>query len=165
MNVVLIGMPGCGKSTLGVLLAKALLLEFVDTDLIIQKEYNKSLCEIINEYGLSGFKDIENRVLASINCNNSVIATGGSAVYGKEAMENLKRNSKTVYLKLSPDDIKSRINNITTRGIAMEKGCTIDDLYAERAPLYEKYADITVDCSALSVEENVQSVINFLGKY
>jgi shikimate kinase len=94
MNIVLIGMPGCGKSTIGVLLAKTLLCEFVDTDLIIQNKYKKSLCEIISEEGLEGFKEKENKVLSEINCENSVIATGGSAVYCREGMENLKRNGK-----------------------------------------------------------------------
>ena len=159
MNIVLIGMPGCGKSTVGVLLAKGLLFDFVDTDLIIQNRYGKSLCDIIDEQGLEGFKQAENEVLASLNFSNSVIATGGSAVYGKEAMENLKRDSKIVYLKLSPKEITARINNITTRGIAMKKGTTIESLYAERAPLYEKYADITIECAGLGVEDTVQAVM------
>lgn len=158
MNIVLIGMPGCGKSTVGVLLAKTLLRDFVDTDLIIQNRYGASLCALIEKYGLSGFKDIENKVLSEFRSENSVIATGGSAVYGEEAMKNLKENGKAVYLKLSPEDIVRRIDNITTRGIAMEKGSTIADLYAERAPLYERYADITVDCTDLGIEECVLKI-------
>lgn len=159
MNIVLIGMPGCGKSTIGVLLAKALLHDFVDTDLVIQKRYRKSLCEIIDEFGLEEFKSIENKVLAELNIDNAVIATGGSAVYGDEAMSNLKKNAVCVFIKLSPDEIKSRIKNITTRGIAMKKGTTIEELYFERAPLYEKYADIIVETSALSVEESVDKIM------
>ena len=164
MNIVLIGMPGCGKSTIGVLLAKALLYDFVDTDLAIQKEYGKSLCSIIDEFGLAEFKSIENNVLANLTLENSVIATGGSAVYGKEAMDNLKRDAVCIYIKLPPSVIKSRIKNITTRGIAMEKGTTIDDLYLERAPLYEKYADITIETRNLSVEENVARIVEIIKK-
>ncbi len=131
MNIVLIGMPGCGKSTIGVLLAKTLLCEFVDTDLIIQNKYKKSLCEIISEEGLEAFKEKENKVLSEINCENSVIATGGSAVYCKEGMENLMKNGRVVYLKLSPEEIKKRIKNIKTRGIAMKEGTTIEQLHLE----------------------------------
>lgn len=158
MNIVLIGMPGCGKSTVGVLLAKTMLMDFVDTDLLIQSRYGKSLCELIDQYGLEGFKQIEDRVLSEFDGQHSVVATGGSAVYGEAAMHNLKQNAVTVYLKLSTEDINRRINNITTRGIAMPAGCTIEQLYEERAPLYERYADITVDCAGLSAEECVQRI-------
>lgn len=158
MNIVLIGMPGCGKSTIGVLLAKSMLCDFVDTDLIIQNTYHKSLCQIIEDDGLAGFKEKENEVLRSISCDNSVIATGGSAVYCDEGMEHLKRKGRVIYLKLTPEVIKKRIKNITTRGIAMEEGCTIDDLYLERAPLYEKYADFTLDCQGLTAEESVTKI-------
>lgn len=159
MNIVLIGMPGCGKSTIGVLLAKSILADFVDTDLIIQNKYKKSLCEIINEEGLESFKSKENEVLAELKVENSVIATGGSAVYCPQGMENLKKDGKIIYLKLSPDEIKSRIKNITTRGIAMKEGTTIEQLYEERAKLYEKYADITIDCENTTAEECVNRII------
>ena len=162
MNVILIGMPGCGKSTIGVLLAKTLLCDFVDTDLVIQNKYRKSLCDIISEYGLTGFKKIENEVLSKIECVNSVVATGGSAVYGKEAMQHMKKDAVTVYLKLPVDEIKKRINNITTRGIAMEEGTTLEELYTERAPLYELYADLTLDCSGLTAEECVTKIRNLI---
>lgn len=158
MNIVLIGMPGCGKSTVGVLLAKSLLCDFVDTDLTIQNKYGKSLCDIIAQDGIEVFKQKENEVLSALTCDNCVIATGGSAVYGKEAMKNLKQNGKTVYLKLSPAEIESRIENIKTRGIAMKNGCTITELYAERAPLYEQYADITIDCHKMTAEECVNAI-------
>ena len=158
MNIVLIGMPGCGKSTIGVLLAKSLLCDFVDTDLIIQNTYHKSLCSIIADDGLAGFKEKENEILKSLECDNSVIATGGSAVYCDEGMHNLKKNGRIVYLKLSTEIIKKRIKNITTRGIAMEDGCTIDDLYLERAPLYEKFADFTLECEGLTAEECVTKI-------
>lgn len=158
MNVVLIGMPGCGKSTVGVILAKSLLCDFADTDLIMQNKYKMSLCEIIDKYGLEGFKDIENTVLSQLDLKNSVIATGGSAVYCNEGMENLKKDGVIIYLKLTPETIKGRIKNITTRGIAMEKGCTIDTLYEERSALYEKYAQITVECEGMTAEQVVSYI-------
>jgi shikimate kinase len=151
-------MPGCGKSTIGVLLAKSMLCDFIDTDLIIQNTYHKSLCQIIDDDGLAGFKEKENEILKSLECDNSVIATGGSAVYCEDGMANLKKNGKVIYLKLAPQAIKKRINNITTRGIAMEEGCTIENLYLERAPLYEKYADYTLECEGLTAEECVTKI-------
>lgn len=160
MNIVLIGMPGCGKSTVGVLLAKSILFDFTDTDLVIQNRQKAALCEIIEKHGIDKFKQLENEIIASLKLEQSVIATGGSAVYGKDAMENLKRNGVTVYLKLSPDIIEHRIRNIKTRGIAMKKGCTIQQLYLERAPLYEHYADIVIDCKNLSAEECVYEIIS-----
>ena len=163
MNVVLIGMPGCGKSTIGVLLAKALMLDFVDTDLLIQKKYSKTLSEIINSEGLEAFKEKENSVLSEISFENSIIATGGSAVYSESGMENLKKDATVVYLKLSPAEIKGRIKNIKTRGIVMGKGVTIDSLYLERAPLYEKYADFVLDCEGLDVEGCVNALSEILG--
>ncbi len=159
MNIVLIGMPGCGKSTIGVLLAKSLLFDFLDTDLLIQNKYGKSLCDIIEENGIDGFKEIENLALSEVDRKNTVIATGGSAIYGEKAMQNLKKGAKIVYLKLSPKAIDGRIKNITTRGIAMKRGTSIDALYTERHPLYEKYADIIVDCENLSIEENLKTII------
>ncbi len=157
-NIILIGMPGAGKSTIGVLLAKSLLADFVDTDLLIQKKYSSSLCDIISAKGIEEFLRIENDVICENIFKNSVIATGGSAVYGEEAMEKLKENGIAVYLKLSPTEIERRINNIHTRGIAMKKGTTIAQLYADRAPLYEKYADITLDCANRNAEECVDEI-------
>lgn len=162
MNIVLIGMPGSGKSTVGVLLAKEGLLNFVDTDLIIQIKYGKTLSEIIKEKGTEGFISIENDVLSRQMFDNTVVATGGSAVYGKEAMENLKKGSRVVYLKVTPEELVRRIDNITTRGIAMPEGYTLYDLYNERAPLYEKYADTVVECTGKSVEETVKTVAEAL---
>ena len=159
MNIILIGMPGCGKSTVGVLLAKSMLCDFVDTDLIIQNKYKKSLCDIINEEGLDAFKAKENEVLAELKAENSVVATGGSAVYCPEGMENLRKGGKVIYLKLSPEEIKGRIKNITTRGIAMKEGTTIEELYKERSVLYEKYADITINCENTTPEECVNKII------
>ena len=157
-NIVLIGMPGAGKSTIGVLLAKSVLMDFTDTDLLIQREYSKSLCDIITEKGIEEFLKIENNVICESIFENAVIATGGSAVYGKEAMEKLKNESVTVYLKVKPEILEKRIDNIHTRGIAMEKGTTMNELYIQRAPLYERYADITVECDELSAEECVDEI-------
>ena len=158
-NIILIGMPGAGKSTIGVLLAKSMLMDFVDTDLIIQKITGNALCDIINEKGIDEFISIENNVICNEEFVNSVVATGGSAVYGKEAMEKLKANGTIVYLKVNADELYNRIKNIHTRGIAMKDGQTLDSLYNERAPLYEKYADITIECGGLSPEECVDLII------
>lgn len=157
-NIILIGMPGAGKSTIGVLLAKSLLMDFVDTDLLIQKKYKTSLCDIINSKGIEEFLKIENDVISSWSFLNCIIATGGSAVYGDEAMKKLKKDGITVYLKLLPEEIEKRINNIHTRGIAMKEGTSIAELYCERAPLYEKYADIIIDCAGLTPEQCVDAI-------
>lgn len=157
-NVVLIGMPGSGKSTVGVLLAKSLVMSFVDTDLIIQRKFSKSLCDIIKVDGVDAFIKKENDVITETEFENSVIATGGSAVYGKEAMEKLKSDSFIVYLKVDCGEIEKRISNIHTRGIAMKEGTTVSQLYLERAELYERYADVTLDCTLLSPEECVEKI-------
>ncbi|MBQ2974662.1 MAG: shikimate kinase [Clostridia bacterium] len=158
-NIILIGMPGAGKSTIGVLLAKSMLMDFADTDLSIQKKYSVALCEIIREYGINEFLKIENDVIRKCEFHNCVIATGGSAVYGEEAMESLKSSGTAVYLNVEPSELEKRINNIHTRGIAMKDGTTIAELYAERAPLYEKYADITVNCTNLTPEQCVDEIM------
>lgn len=158
-NIVIIGMPGAGKSTIGVILAKSLLFDFCDTDLIIQKVTGKSLCDTINEKGIDEFVKLEDEIISKQKFMNSVVATGGSAVYGESAMETLKKNGIIVYLKVSPEELNRRINNIHTRGIAMKEGTTIEALYKERTPLYEKYADVTVECENLTPEECVDKII------
>ncbi|MBE5932680.1 MAG: shikimate kinase [Lachnospiraceae bacterium] len=157
-NIVLIGMPGAGKSTIGVLLAKAINYDFLDADLVIQKQYNKKLYEIINEKGIDEFLKIEDKIISEIDVKGTVIATGGSAVYGENAMKHMKENGVVVYLKLSCVEIINRISNIKTRGIAMKEGKTIFDIYNERVPLYEKYADIVINAEGTSVEESVTLV-------
>lgn len=157
-NIVLIGMPGAGKSTIGVLLAKSLLMDFVDTDLIIQKKCSSSLCDIINTQGIDEFLKIENDVICGEKFENCVIATGGSAVYGKEAMKKLKEQGIAIYLKLTPEELVERIKDIHTRGIAMKEGTTIAELYEERAALYEEYADITIDCNGKTPEQCVDAI-------
>lgn len=157
-NIILIGMPGAGKSTVGVLLAKAINYEFLDTDIVIQKENGKKLYEIINEKGLEEFLKIENETLSRVEASNTVIATGGSAIFGQEAMEHLREIGHIVYIKLSCEEIIRRVNNIKTRGIAMKKGKTMEDVYRERVPLYEKYADIIVDGENTTIEEAVEKI-------
>lgn len=157
-NIVLIGMPGAGKSTIGVLLAKSMLMDFVDTDLLIQKKFSDSLCGIIAERGVEEFLGIENDVICENSFENCVVATGGSAVYGEEAMKKLRADGVAVYLKISPEELERRIDNIHTRGIAMKDGTSIAALYAERSPLYEKYADVTVDCEGMTAEQCVDII-------
>lgn len=162
-NIVLIGMPGAGKSTIGVLLAKSLLKEFQDTDLVIQRKCKKSLCDLMDEAGVSAFIDTENEIIKSCDFENCVIATGGSAVYGREAMEKLSENGTVVYLSIPVEELQRRIKNIHTRGVAMKKGTTLYDLFEERRPLYEKYADITVECTGLTAEECVEKIADAIG--
>lgn len=152
-NIILIGMPGCGKSTVGVVLAKILGYNFIDSDLLIQSQEGKLLSDIIAEKGREFFNNIENKINASICAHNTVIATGGSVIYGKEAMDHLKSIGKIVYIKLSPDEIAHRIGDMTGRGISMGKNQTLYELYCERAPLYEQYADITVDAEGYGIRE------------
>ena len=160
-NIILIGMAGCGKSTVGVLLAKALGMGFLDTDLVIQRREGKKLQEIINGDGLDYFKRAEDAALLSVETDSTVIATGGSAVYYNDAMKHLKAGGKCVWLALPFDVIERRIRNIKTRGIAIAPGKTLRDVFEERQPLYEKYADIRVDCAG-SAEDNVAEVIKAL---
>lgn len=160
--VTLIGMPGAGKSTIGVILAKSLICDFTDTDLSIQRQTGKSLCALIDERGNDGFLELENEIICREKFENCVIATGGSAVYGKEAMEKLRSLGKIVFLEVSVSELEKRLSNIKTRGVAMKKGTTIRELYEERLPLYKKYADITLDCTGLSAEECVDKIIEVL---
>lgn len=162
-NVVLIGMPGSGKSTLGVLLAKMIGYNFIDSDLLIQSREGKKLYEIINEKGIDEFDRIENEVNASIEAENTVIATGGSVVYGKEAMEHLKSIGTVVFLDVSLAQLYDRINNMATRGISMREGQTLEDLYNERNILYNKYCDIKVSCTDNALAENAENIAKKLG--
>lgn len=161
-NIVLIGMPGAGKSTIGVLLAKSMLYSFVDTDLMIQNSCGKSLCDIINENGTDTFLKIENDVIFKGEFDRCVIATGGSAVYGEEAMAKLKSNGTVIYLELPLCEIERRLGDIHTRGVAMKNGTTVAELYDERKSLYEKYADITLSCTGLTAEQCVDEIIKKL---
>lgn len=158
-NVTLIGMPGSGKSTIGVILAKVLRYQFLDTDLLIQKEENRSLAEIIAQEGTEKFKEIENRVNASVHVTDTVIAPGGSVIYCEEAMKHLKSIGKVVYLKLSLESVSARLGNLQDRGVLLKEGQTLKDLYQERVPLYEKYADIIVDENGKNLEESLKAVL------
>ena len=161
-NIVLIGMPGVGKSTVGVILAKVLGFQFVDADLVIQEKEGKLLREIIAEEGPDGFIAVENRINSEIEAHHSVIATGGSVVYGKEAMEHLRQIGTVIYLKLDYQTVKRRLGNLKARGVVLEEGQTLHDLYCERIPYYEKYADITVELDKLSIGDSLEKVLENL---
>lgn len=158
-NIVLIGMPGAGKSTVGVILAKTLGMTFVDTDIAIQEQAGRLLQEIIDSEGPDAFLATEEETVLSIHCRNSVIATGGSVVFSRKAMDHLKKAGVVVYLEISCEEMIRRLKNITTRGIVLVAGQSLSDMYYERVPLYEKYADITVDCEEEDFEEVVGKVI------
>lgn len=157
-NIILIGMPGSGKSTIGVVLAKVLGYKFIDSDLVIQETYHKLLHELIEEHGIKGFWQIENDVNASIDVTNCVIATGGSAVYGPKAMEHFREIGTVVYLQLPLEEIVERLGDLNQRGVTLHNGQTITDLYQERLPLYEQYAHITVHCEKKMLREIVKEI-------
>lgn len=144
-NITLIGMPGSGKSTIGVLLAKRLGFSFVDVDILIQEQEGRLLKEIIADEGADGFLVVENRINMGLNVRRSVIAPGGSVIYGKEAMEHLQKISTVVYLKLDYKGLEERLGSLVDRGVVLKDGMTLKDLYEERVPYYEKYAQITID--------------------
>ena len=154
-NITLIGMPASGKSTIGVLLAKRLGYSFVDVDIVIQEQEGCLLKEIIAREGTEGFLQVENRVNAGLAVHHSVIAPGGSVIYGKEAMEHLKEISVVVYLKLSYKGVEERLGNLVDRGVVLKDGMTLKDLYEERIPYYERYADITIDQTGMEPGQTV----------
>lgn len=158
----MIGMPGSGKSTIGVILAKALGYGFIDSDLMIQEKEKKLLSEIIAEQGLDEFLRIENEVNASIMSSRCVIAPGGSVIYGKEAMEHLRSIGIVVYLKLSYKSVAFRLGDLRRRGVALKEGQSLADLYEERCPLYEKYAHIVVEADDLSIGEVMSKIKRLL---
>lgn len=163
-NIILIGMPGAGKSTIGVVLAKRLGFSFLDTDLVIQEKQKMLLHEILEEYGQDGFNEVENAILSEIFAKNSIIATGGSAVYGREAMQNMKELGKIVYLKISYEELEHRLGDLEERGVSMKEGQTLRSLYEERLPLYEKYADHTIDCDGKCSREIVYEICEIANK-
>lgn len=157
-NIVLIGMPGVGKSTVGVVLAKSIGYGFLDSDLRIQEAYGKLLHELIAERGLSGFLAIENQVNAAIVEERYVIATGGSAVFGKEAMQHLAQTGIIIYLSASYASIAERLGDLRERGVVLEKNQTLAELYEQRKPLYEWYADHTIHCDSKSIRDIVGEI-------
>ncbi|MEG0392362.1 MAG: shikimate kinase [Anaerovoracaceae bacterium] len=157
-NIILIGMPGAGKSTIGVVLAKAMAYGFIDSDLLIQEREGKVLSDILEEVGTWGFNKIEEEVNASINVENTVIATGGSVIYGPKAMEHFRKNGTIVYIKLPCEVLKRRIGDFEKRGIAMKSEQSFEDLYAERVPLYERYAHVTVETEGLELRESMARI-------
>lgn len=161
-NIILIGMPTSGKSTVGVILAKLLEKDFVDTDLIIQKREHRKLSRIIEEDGLEGFLDIENSVCREVDLRNTVIATGGSVVYGKEGMEHLKSIGRIIYLEIDYNTLQKRLHHVKQRGVVLKPGQTIKELYDERVVLYKKYADIVLSEEGQGIEETVQKCVEAL---
>lgn len=164
-NIVLIGMPGVGKSTIGVVLAKMLGYDFIDADLVIQEKEKKLLREIIAEVGAEGFIEVENRVNSSIEAEHAIIATGGSVVYGAEAMAHLKEIGTVLYLKLPYEELQKRLRDIKGRGVVLKDGQTLKDLYEERVPLYEKYADFTVDEERCSIEQTIDKILKLKDRF
>lgn len=161
-NVILIGMPGVGKSTLGVLLAKALGYRFLDTDLVLQAQEGRLLREIIAAEGIDGFLALEGRVCGSLQADRSVIATGGSVVYSPEAMAHLRSMGTVVYLKLGYNALARRLGSLKKRGVILRPGQTLKTLYQERTPLYAQYAHLTVDCGGQDVEQSVALILQRL---
>ena len=152
-NIVLIGMPGSGKSTVGVILAKRLSHDFVDTDVLIQTTEHRSLQEILDQDGVESFRAIEERVLLDLDADNHVISTGGSAVYSEAAMERLRQKGVVIYLRVTLATLRARVPDYSARGVARRPGQSFEDLYQERTALYERHAEITVDCDGLSQEQ------------
>lgn len=161
-NIILIGMPGVGKSTIGVILAKMLGYTFVDADIVIQNQEKRLLKDIIQAEGVDGFIEIENRINANIDGDKCIIATGGSAIYGKEAMEHYKKIGKLLYLKIGYDELSGRLHDIKGRGVVLKEGQGLRDIYEERCPLYEQYADYVVCEDNLSVEETIEKIVEIL---
>ncbi len=159
MNLVLIGMPACGKSTVGVITAKLLGFSFVDADLVIQQREGRLLQQIIDDDGTPALLEAEQNALLSIDTDKAVIATGGSAVYSSSGMEHLKKNATVIYIKVSYEDIESRLSNLDTRGVAGAEDKTLADIYAERVPLYERYADIILESGDTNPFETAKKLV------
>ena len=158
-NLIFIGMPAVGKSTVGIVVAKRLGMQFIDTDLLIQEQEKKLLCEIIAEVGEDGFIEIENRVNADVDAENAVISPGGSVIYCEEAMKHFKEIGTVVYLKASYRTIKERIRSPKKRGVVLREGQTFRDLYEERTKLFEQYADLTICEDGCQIEETIDAVL------
>ncbi len=165
-NIILIGMPGAGKSTLGIVLAKIMNYNFIDADLIIQNECDRTLQKLIDAMGPDGFIEVENQILCKIEQTHTIIATGGSAVYSEEAIDHLKEIGKVVYLQISYDEMKKRLSDLQERGVVLKGGIgmSLRELYDERRPLYERYADITVNVDDLTLTAAARKVANAISQ-
>jgi shikimate kinase len=161
-SITLIGMPGVGKSTVGVLLAKRLGFSFMDTDIYIQAHEGRRLQEIIAQIGLSSFCDLEEKYMLSISGHGNVIATGGSVVYRDRAMQHLKSMSIVAHLDLDAKNLEKRLENMDARGVVRKPGQSLEGLYNERHPLYLRYADFTVDCLGLTAEQVMEKLFTDL---
>ena len=163
-NMILIGMPASGKSTVGVVVAKRIGFEFVDTDLLIQKQEGRLLKDIISDVGNEGFLEIENQVNRDLNVERAVVSPGGSVVYCEEAMRHFKEIGTVIYLQASYEDIYQRITNAKNRGVVLKDGQTLRDVYDERVKLFEKYADYTISEEGLTLEETIDEVLDLFEK-
>ena len=161
-NIILTGMPGAGKSAVGVILAKTLGMNFIDTNIVLQENSGRMLQEIINTDGIDAFLKAEESIIVSLKCANTIIATGGSVVFSEKSMKYLKKEGINFYLSISYEELVRRIKNITTRGIVLAADQSLLDLYNQRLPLYEKYADRTIDCSDRDVEKIVENILHAL---
>ena len=162
-NIILIGMPGSGKSTVGVILAKLLSRGFVDTDLLIQTAQGHSLQSIVDRDGYLALRAIEEQILVGLECSNQVIATGGSAAYSHPAMTHLKQGGIVVFLHADMETLHRRVRDFSERGLAKSPDQTLEDLFRERSSLYRAYADITIDSSSLTHEEVCARIIDLIG--
>ncbi|MCR4842199.1 MAG: shikimate kinase [Eubacterium sp.] len=161
-NIVFIGMPTSGKSTVGVIVAKILGMDFVDADIVIQKAEGQKLSEIISDRGVDGFLECEERAILGIDTHGAVIATGGSAVYSAKAMEHLAQRAVIVYLDVEKEELFGRLRNVKERGVVLREGETLDDMYDTRLRLYEKYADVKISERGSTLEDTVGMVIDAL---
>ena len=159
-NIILIGMPATGKSTVGVILAKIIGYQFMDSDLVIQEQEGRKLHEIITEDGIEGFLTLEEQINAKIEAEHTVIATGGSVIYGKLAMEHFKKMGKIVYLQVEYEELMNRLHNIRQRGVVVRPGQTMEDLYQERSALYSQYADIVIQEKNGTPEQVIAEIIS-----
>lgn len=161
-NVILIGMPTSGKTTIGTELSAKIGYGYIDSDSVIVARQGKSLRELIETLGNEKYLDVEAQVNSQLSASRCVIATGGSAIYRENAMQKLRENGTVVYLKMSYEEMARRLGDYRARGVVLKDGFTLKDMYDERAPLYEKYADITVELDGKTIAQSVKAVVGAL---